>query len=138
MFDRMRAITRKQINRIHDASIDLLKTTGIKFNEVEALEIFKHHGVKVDGNVVFLREIDVLKALETAPHQFVIHARNPANDVAVGNNKLVLVPGYGAPYMVSVDGSRRKGALDDYINLCKLVQTSKYLDVNGFLMIRLT
>ena len=135
MFDRMRAITRKQINRIHDASIDLLKTTGIKFNEVEALEIFKHHGVKVDGNVVFLREIDVLKALETAPHQFVIHARNPANDVAVGNNKLVLVPGYGAPYMVSVDGSRRKGALDDYINLCKLVQTSKYLDVNGFLMI---
>lgn len=135
MFDRMRAITRKQINRIHDASMDLLKNTGIKFNEAEALEIFKQHGVKVDGNVAFLQEADVLKALETAPPQFVIHARNPANDVAVGNNKLVLAPGYGAPYMVSVDGSRRKGALDDYINLCKLVQTSKYLDVNGFLMI---
>jgi trimethylamine--corrinoid protein Co-methyltransferase len=135
MFDRMRPITRNQINRIHDASMDLLKNTGIKFNEAEALEIFKQHGVKVDGNVAFLQEADVLKALETAPTQFVIHARNPAKDVAVGNNKLVLAPGYGAPFMVSVDGSRRKGALDDYINLCKLVQTSKYLDVNGFIMI---
>jgi trimethylamine--corrinoid protein Co-methyltransferase len=135
MFDGMRAITRRQINRIHDASMDLLKNTGIKFNEAEALRIFKQHGLKVDGNVAFLQEADVLKALETAPTQFVIHARNPANDVAVGNNKLVLAPGYGAPYMVSVDGNRCKGALDDYINLCKLVQTSKYLDVNGFLMI---
>ena len=135
MFDWMRAITRRQINRIHDASMDILKNTGIKFYEAEALEIFKQHGVKVDGNVAFLREADVLKALEAAPHHFVIHARNPANDVVVGNNKLLLAPGYGAPYMVSIDGSRRKGALEDYINLCKLVQTSKYLDVNGFLMI---
>ncbi|UCH22374.1 MAG: trimethylamine methyltransferase family protein [Deltaproteobacteria bacterium] len=135
MFDRMRAITRKQVQRIHDASMNLLETTGIRFNHPEALEIFKQHGIKVDGNVAFLKEDDVLKALETAPQQFVIHARRPANDIVVGNGHLALAPGYGAPYIMSLDGSRRKGLTADYINFCKLVQTSDHLDVNGYCMI---
>jgi trimethylamine--corrinoid protein Co-methyltransferase len=131
----MRAITRRQIHKIHDASMEVLETTGVRFNNSEALEIFKQHGIKVDGSVVFLEEADVIKALESARQQFAIHARNPANDVVIGNDHLVLAPGYGAPYVVSADGSRRKGLLADYIEFCKLVQTSRYLDVNGFLMV---
>ena len=104
----MRAITRKQINRIHDASMDLLKTTGIKFNEAEALEIFKQHGVKVDGNVVFLREVDVLRALETAPHQFVIHARIGQPCVIA----VLIIAGLTGPVTMADRPNRQKNAFE--------------------------
>lgn len=96
MYDRMYELTREEIQNIHDASMELLKNTGMGFNETEALEIFKQHGKKVDGKVVFLQEADVVKALETAPSQFLIHARNPEKDVAVGEDDFVFAPGYGA------------------------------------------
>jgi trimethylamine--corrinoid protein Co-methyltransferase len=135
MFERMHELTRKQIRMIHDASMDILQNSGIKFNEPEALAIFKKHGIKVDGDVVFLTEADVLKALETAPSQFVIHARNPENDVTIGDDNFVFVPGYGPPFMATKDGNYREGVMEDYHNFCKLIQTSNYLDMNGFLMI---
>ena len=83
MNDRMHELSREQIQMIHDASMDILQHIGVKFNEPEALAIFKKRGIKVDGDLVFLTEADVLEALETAPSQFVIHARNPENDVTI-------------------------------------------------------
>jgi trimethylamine--corrinoid protein Co-methyltransferase len=115
--------------------MDILQHTGIKFNEAEALAIFQKQGIKVDGDVVFLTEADVLKAIETAPSQFVIHARNPENNVTIGNDNFVFAPGYGPPFMATKDGNWREGVMEDYNNFCKLIQTSKYLDMNGFLMI---
>jgi trimethylamine--corrinoid protein Co-methyltransferase len=135
MYDRMHELTREQIRMIHDASMDILQHTGIKFNEAEALAIFQKQGIKVDGDVVFLTEADVLKAIETAPSQFVIHARNPENNVTIGNDNFVFAPGYGPPFMATKDGNWREGVMEDYNNFCKLIQTSKYLDMNGFLMI---
>jgi trimethylamine--corrinoid protein Co-methyltransferase len=135
MYDHMHELTREQIQMIHDASMDVLQHTGIKFNETEALEIFNKHGIKVDGDVVFLAETDVLKALETAPSQFVIHARNPENDVIIGEKGFVFAPGYGPPFITTGDGKCRPGVMQDYNNFCKLIQSSKYLDMNGFMMI---
>ena len=131
----MHELTREQIRMIHDASMDILQHTGIKFNEPESLAIFKKQGIKVDGDVVFLTEADVLKALESAPSQFVIQARNPKNNVTIGDDNFVFVPGYGTPFMATKDGHWREGLMEDYHNFCKLIQTSKYIDMNGFLMI---
>jgi trimethylamine--corrinoid protein Co-methyltransferase len=135
MYNQMHEFTKEQIQMIHDASMDILQNTGIKFNESETLAIFKQHGVKVDGEVVYLKEADILKALETTPSRFVIQARNPENDVTIGNGNFVFAPGYGPPFMATKDGNWREGVMEDYNNFCKLIQTSKYIDVNGFLMI---
>ncbi|MGD8523029.1 MAG: trimethylamine methyltransferase family protein [Desulfobacterales bacterium] len=135
MYDRMHELTREQIRMIHDASMDILQYTGIKFNEPEALAIFKKRGIKVDGDLVYLAEADVLEALETAPSQFVIQARNPENDVTIGEKSFAFAPGYGPPFITTGDGKCRQGVMEDYNNFCKLIQTSKYLDMNGFLMI---
>ncbi len=40
MYNRMHQLTHEQIQMLHDASMDLLKNTGIKFHEPEAVEIF--------------------------------------------------------------------------------------------------
>jgi len=136
MEDRMVQFTREEMQKIHDASMEILTETGICFNEPGALEIFRQHGKRVNGNVVFLEETDVTKAVETAPSRFVIHARNPENDVVIGDDNLVLAPGYGAPFVVTPEGDQRPALMEDYDNFCKLVQTSEYLDMNGFLMVQ--
>jgi len=135
MYDRLHELAREQIQMIHDASMDILQNTGIKFNDSEAPEIFRHHGIKVDGDIVFLTEADVQKALQTAPSQFPIYARNPENDVLIGESNFVFAPGYGPPFISERNGTWREGVMEDYNNFCKLIQTSKYIDMNGFMMI---
>lgn len=135
MYDRIHEFTKDQCDRIHAASLTLLAETGIAFNEPEALEIFKQHGVRVEGKTVYLTAADVAKALATAPARFTIHARNPKYDVAVGGDDFVFAPGYGSPFVATAEGDEREATMADYDNFCKLVQTSKYLDMNGFMMV---
>jgi trimethylamine--corrinoid protein Co-methyltransferase len=108
---------------------------GVAFNEEESLDIFKKNGFKVDGKTVFLSEKDVRSALESAPQRFTLAARNPANSVELGDDDFAFVPGYGAPFIITSDGQKREATMEDYDNFCKLVQTSKYIDMNGFMMV---
>jgi trimethylamine--corrinoid protein Co-methyltransferase len=135
MFDRMQAFTKEEMNRIHDSAMEILRDVGIAFHEPEALDIFKKHGAKVEGDVVRIDEKMVASALEKAPSRFHLRGRNPERSVWVGGDDFVLVPGYGAPFIITPQGEQRLGTLEDYNKFCKLVNTSKYLDVNGFLMV---
>lgn len=135
MHDRMQTFTADQMTRIHDASMELLSSVGVAFIEPEALEIFTTKGFKVDGKTVFITEAQVQKALETAPSRFTVAARNPEKSVAVGGNDFVFAPGYGSPFMALPDGSQREATMADYDNFCKLVQTSKTINMNGFMMV---
>ncbi|WP_319406075.1 trimethylamine methyltransferase family protein [uncultured Desulfosarcina sp.] len=135
MYDRMQTFTTDQMTRLHDAAMALLSGVGVAFNESEALEIFASNGFRVDGKKVFITEAQVKKALDTAPSSFTVTARNPAKSVAVGEDDFVFVPGYGAPFVAMPDGSQRHATMADYDNFCKLVQTSKTIDMNGFMMV---
>lgn len=135
MYDRMQELSRQDMERIHDASMDLLKTTGVAFNDKEALEIFKDNGFKVEGTTVFFEESAVQKALETAPKRFTVHARNPEKSVEIGEDDFVFLPGYGAPFIMDAKGDERQATMEDYDNFCKLIQTSPYIDMNGWMMV---
>ena len=135
MYDRMQELTTAEMQKLHDASMDLLGTTGVGFNDEEALTIFKDAGFRVDGNIVFFKESDVKKALETCPSKFTVHARNPEKSVVIGEDDFVFVPGYGAPFMLDGKGEKRQATMADYDNYCKLIQTSKYIDMNGWMMV---
>ena len=135
MFARRDLLSDKDLNKLHNASMEILKDVGIAFYEPEAIEIFANHGVKVDDNVVYIEEHHVEKALESAPSEVKLHARNPERSVTIGGDNLVFCPGYGASFMIDTDGEIRHAVLDDYMNFCKLVQTSKTIDMNGCLMI---
>jgi trimethylamine---corrinoid protein Co-methyltransferase len=135
MDDRMQALTAEQMTRIHEASMEILRAVGVAFNEAEALDIFARGGFRVDGKTVFITESQVQKALRTVPSRFMLTARNPEKSVAVGGDDFVFAPGYGAPFIALPDGSQREATMADYDDFCKLVQTSKAIDMNGFMMV---
>lgn len=136
MTDRMQAFTMAELHLIHHASMEVLAETGVKFHSKDAVEMFRQHGFKTEGLRVFIMEKDVEKALETAPSRFGLSARNPANDVVIGENDFVFLPTSGPPNVVNSAGERRPATLEDYHTCCRLVQTSDQLEMTGFPMVQ--
>jgi len=136
MNDRMQVFSRDEISLIHDASMEILAETGIKFDSEEALNLFRQNGFTVTNPRVYITEEKVLRALETVPSRFVVHARNPQHNVAIGEDDFVFLPTAGAPNVSDADGARRPATMDDFFTCCKLVQTSDQLDMNGYLMVQ--
>jgi trimethylamine--corrinoid protein Co-methyltransferase len=122
-------------NLIHDASLDLLASTGVAFYGEEAVQFFKSHGFKTRQNLIFFSEAQIQTALDSAPLEFIVKARDSKYDLRLGGqNAPALAPGYGAPFIVENNGRRRKATIDDYQSFCKLVQTSKVINFTGFMM----
>ncbi len=135
MSDRMQELSIQNIKKIHTAAMELLRDTGVSFKQEEALEIFKANGHRVEGATVFFEESDIQKALKTAPKRFTVHARNPEKNVEIGEDDFVFLPGYGAPFIMDAQGNQRHATMEDYDNFCKLIQTSPYINMNGWMMV---
>ncbi len=114
--------------------MQVLAEIGVLFPNQEALAVFEKHGVKADGQKVFLTEDQVMKAIAQAPAQFTIHARNSERDVRIGDGVPVLAPGYGAPFIVDLDVGKRPATMDDYHKLAKLAHALPNQDLSGHLM----
>ena len=129
-------LTQTVLENVHEKSLDILATIGVSFKSQEAVEIFKKHGFKIDGNVVFFTEAEMTKALDTAPSSFTLSARNPDNDIILGDGNFVIAPGYGPSSMMDNEGNVRDAVMADYEDFCKLVQTSRALDLNSAIVVQ--
>jgi trimethylamine--corrinoid protein Co-methyltransferase len=124
-------IDQTSLDNIHQYSLDILKETGIRFPSDKALAVFKHHGLRVDGDMVYFNEKDIQIALDGVPEVFTLEARNPSRNIPIGGNNYVMAPGYGPPFIIEAGGAKRDATRADVDTFCKLVQTSKYLDFNS-------
>ena len=106
----------KTLDTIHEYSLELLRSTGIKFPSEKALGIFKKHGFRTDGDMVFFEEEDIHKTMEAVPSAFTIKARNEAKSIRVGDNNFVMAPGYGPPFIIEPTGEKRNAVLRDVQN----------------------
>ena len=128
-------VSDEELNTLHNASMRILEKVGIAFHEPEAIEIFKKHGVKIDNNIVCLTESQIENALASTPSAFTINAPNPQNNVLIGGENPVFAPVFGAAFIVSRTGVQSRASMKDHDNLCKLVQTSEFIDMNMLLMV---
>ena len=139
MIDRMQRLSFEDLTRIHDASINILRHTGIDFNHARIAALFKSCGFATHGTRVYFRETDIYNALSTTTPSFTVHARNPAKNVTIGGpDGFVFVPTGGPTYIAGIDGTRRPATLADFTACCKLVQTSDQVDMGGYLMVQPT
>jgi trimethylamine--corrinoid protein Co-methyltransferase len=80
---RIQYLTDKQLDKLQEATLDILENVGVKFPSEKALKVFAEHGADVDKNsqVVKLKRDMVFDALKTAPRYFVMGARVPEYDL---------------------------------------------------------
>ena len=128
-------LTPTDIQKIHEATLTLLDRTGVAFHSPMAIEIFARHWFRTKGPIVHFPAKEVEGAIENAPGHFNLLGRNPERTLTVGKGDIAFAPGYGAPYLMTEEGRRRKTTLEDYIRFCKLGHTSDVINVTGFLTV---
>ena len=121
---RLNFLTEAQVEQIHEAALNVLQGTGVLFKSDDALLHFRRAGARVEEGRVYLERGLIEACLKTAPAQFTLHARNPANDLTIGGPNTAAAPSGGAPYVRGLDGVRRTGTLADMQNFARLSHLS--------------
>ena len=124
-------LSNEAVEEIHATSMRVLKDVGVEFPSKQSLDIFKQHGVTIDGARVFLDEDQVLKALEQIPKQFIIYGRNHERSIVVGGGEPVFAPGYGAPFLVDSLEGKRSATIEDYHKLAMLAHALPNQDLSN-------
>jgi trimethylamine---corrinoid protein Co-methyltransferase len=115
----------EQLERIHQESLRVLEEIGIEVLHDGARVILKKEGAIVDEatqRVRFPREL-VESKIGLAPKSFILHARNPENNVVIGENAVAFGSVASAPNVADREGGRRPGNHKDYQNLLRLGQS---------------
>ena len=124
-------LNEEELEKIHQASMDILSTMGIDFYDAEALSILRQHGADVRGETVFFDPALIEETVAQAPSTFNQLARNPDNNVVVGGKHLCFAPVYGPPFVVDLQRGRREATLVDFQNFVKLAYMNPYMHHSG-------
>jgi len=76
-------LNEREQDLIHEQSIETLEKIGVRVDSRSVLELLEEKGARVDHDTMIARlpEEMVEKALETAPKEFALCARNPQRDL---------------------------------------------------------
>jgi len=114
-------LTQEQIEKIDNASMDILENVGVVFRDDTAIKDWRQAGADVrDGDRVYLDRGLIRELLQSIPSTIEYVARNPAKNVGIGAGKSVFVPMTGAPYLRDLEDVRRPPTLDDLAMFHKL------------------
>ena len=118
-----------EIEMIHEYSLKILNEVGAVFHSPEALEIFKKHGARVDGETVYIPEKMVKETLETVPSSFDWYDRL-GGKVTIGDGEVHHIPIYGPMYVLQ-EGKYERINHDHFVNFHKLYETSPVVEASN-------
>ncbi|HNH79859.1 MAG TPA: trimethylamine methyltransferase family protein [Anaerolineales bacterium] len=115
-------LTQEQVERIHEASLEILEEVGLKVRYEPARVMFEKHGCSVDGErVKFPREV-VEKYRKMCPPTFTFYARDPKFDRTIPRDSPVIVTASSAPDIIDpVTGHERRAESGDIARIAHLI-----------------
>ena len=117
-------LSQKEVQSIHDASLQILKRIGVKSRRQEVLQIFSQGGAEVDfeqGRVRIPSSL-VEDALNKAPSKIILCGRDEKNDLVLEDKKVYFGTGGAALNVLDLEtGNLRRALLQDIANIARLV-----------------
>lgn len=113
-----------EIERLHEATLAILEGTGVRFPATRALAALEGGGCRVDwaSQVVKFPRAVVLAALAWAPRQYVLAARDPANDVVLDGRHCYLSNDASGVFVLDHhSGERRASTRSDVATSARFV-----------------
>lgn len=109
-------LTEEEIYDIHVAAMEVLERVGVRIQHDRALEILKDAGAIIDEKkkVAKIPEYLVREALTKTPSRDLLRARNPENNILIGDGDPYFTNAFGAHYVIDLEtGERRLATLED-------------------------
>ena len=89
LYQKPQFLSETEMQKVHEASVYLLKTKGVIFKSPKAVAILKGKGATVDGEKVFFPESLIEECLRLAPSSFRVEAINPGRSVVRSEERRV-------------------------------------------------
>jgi len=136
-FPPLEILSAEQLERIIAAAFRVLEEAGLEIRSAAVREVYRRAGAVVDETTQMVRlGRDLIEAqLASVPERFVLHARNPARHLHVGDNVVNFGPVNGAPNIRDLEGGRRYGDIESFRNILKLTHALGILHWQGGIVV---
>ncbi len=126
-------LSAEAIEDIHQASLEILRETGMLVLSADARRRFADAGCDVDEDSQLVRFDNAMleETLATAPSSFRLRARNPERNLVIGYGHGVFTSVGGPAYVMDMDKGRRNGTYDEMCDFIRLVQSLDILHQEG-------
>lgn len=123
-------LTQEQVEKIHDASLEILEETGLKVRFEPARELFKKHGCSVEDERVKFPRAVVEKYRKMVPPSFTFRGRDPKFDKTIPQDSPVIVTASSAPDIIDpVTGVERRAESRDIAQIAHLINELPGYDI---------
>lgn len=113
-------VSEDELEAIHDASLRVLRDTGMEFLHPTARRMWAAAGADVDGVRVRFDPEMVTELVAAAPGEFVLHAPDPARHLPMGGRSVAFSSVASPPNVADRAGGRRTGNREDFRRLVML------------------
>lgn len=125
-------LTQEQVERIHDASLEILEQVGLKVRYKPARELFERHGciTSTDSEIVKFPRVVVEKYRKMASPTFTFRGRDPKFDKTIPQDSPVIVTASSAPDIIDpITGKERRAESGDIARIAHLINELPGYDI---------
>jgi len=125
-------LTPEQVERVHEASLEILENVGLLVRNEKARDLFARHGCQVDIETQIVKfPPQVVERFRTLmPASFTFHGRDPQYDRTIPQDGPVVITGSSAPNIIDpVTGRERRSRSDDIARIAHLINELPGYDV---------
>jgi len=125
-----RMLNDSQLTEIHEASLEILRRTGVRVRDDEALGLLRDAGCEVsNGDLVKIPRAVIEEALDHAPSRIVLCSRDGEPRVFLEGERSFFGTGSDLPHTLDLEtGERRLSLLSDVESTARLADSLPNLD----------
>lgn len=125
----MRVLSEDQKRAVHQATLELLRRTGVRVLAQEVRDLLAKAGCWVDGERVRIPSHLIDWAIRTAPSRVVLCDRHGNPAIFLEGRKGYYGTGSDTPFVIDAySGARRQAVLEDIANVARLVDALPHVD----------
>ena len=120
---KLEILSDRDIRRIHEATLQIIETVGVKFPSRRALEVWAEAGAEVDSERMIVKAPAELieTAIKRCPPAYSLAARDPQQDLPLDGNHVFLgTDGCGVEVLDIQSGQRRTSTLQDVGDIARI------------------
>jgi len=120
---KLQLLSPQDIEKIHQATLDVIESVGVRFPSPKALDIWASHGASIDRETSIVKAPGSLveAALKKAPPIYILAARDSSQDLPLdGNHVFVGTDGCGVEVLDIYSGERRRSRLQDIAEIARV------------------